>query len=136
MKKNLVGIKKVCIFAANKNNKELVAARINTGTNTMKINITINVKECNFNTPYVDKWHELAITDPHGLYLELVKVSQYYNSITSPDLAKTADGLNATHLKQNARNYDFYQKQKNNNTIWSVSLAPRRGYTAYIFTVE
>ena len=102
----------------------------------MTINITINVKECNFNTPYVEKWHELATTDPHSLYLELVKVSQYYNSITSPDLAKTADGLNATHLKQNARNYDFYQKQKNNNTKWAVSLHQRRGYTAYIFNID
>ena len=40
MKKNLVGIKKRCIFAANKNNKELAASRINNGTITMENNTT------------------------------------------------------------------------------------------------
>ena len=100
----------------------------------MKINITINVKENNFNPSFIETLHNL---DPLQLYKKLCEDSKYYNSaITSPDLMKTNGGLNSTHLKQQNKNYDFFLKLKNNNTIWSVSIAPRRGYTAYNFTVE
>ena len=100
----------------------------------MKINITINVKENNFNTSFIETLRNL---DPLQLYKKLCENSKYYSSaITSPDLMKANGGLNSTHLKQLNKNYDFFLKLRNEKTIWSVSLAPRRGYTAYIFTIE
>lgn len=100
----------------------------------MKINITINVKENNFTTYFIETLRNLA---PLQLYKKLCENSKYYNSaITSPDLMKSNDGLNSSHLKQQNKNYDFFLKLRNEKTIWSVSLAPRRGYTAYIFTIE
>ena len=100
----------------------------------MKINITINVKENNFNPSFVEKLHNL---EAHSLYNKLCENSKYYNSaITSPDLMKANDGLNSTHLKQQNKNYDFFLKLRNDKTTWAVSFNPRRGYTAYIFTIE
>ena len=100
----------------------------------MKINITINVKENNFNPSFIETLHNL---DPLQLYKKLCENSKYYNSaITSPDLMKSGDGLNSTHLKQQNKNYDFFLKLRNDKTTWSVTFAPRRGYTTYIFTIE
>lgn len=123
-----------CTNQKTTNQKKLAASRINTSTKTMKINITINVKENNFNPSFIETLHNL---DSQQLYKKLCEKSEYYNSaISSPDLLKTDGGLNPTHLKQQNKNHDFFLKLRNDKTTWNVTFAPRRGYTAYIFTIE